>query len=43
MIKDQLQANIIEKHDKHTEPHVGQVYYLPHRPVIRNDKQTSKV
>ena len=39
IIKDQLQ-----KLDKNTtEPQVGQVRYLPHCPVIRNDKQTSKV
>ena len=39
-IKDQLQADVIEKLE---QPEVGQVHYLPHRPVIRNDKQTSKV
>ena len=42
--KDQLQADVIEKLEQHiTEPEVGQVHYLPHRSVIRNDKQTSKV
>ena len=39
-IKDQLQADVIEKLE---QPEVGQVHYLPHRPVIRNDKQTSKL
>ena len=35
-----MQADVIEKLE---QPEVGQVHYLPHRPVIRNDKQTSKV
>ena len=44
IIKDQLQADVIKKLEQHiTEPEVGQVHYLPHRPVIRSDKQTSKV
>ena len=44
IIKDQSQADVIEKLEKHiTKPEVGQVHYLPHLPVIRNDKQTSKV
>ena len=36
IIKDQLQADVIEKLEQHiTEPEVGQVRYLPHRPVIK--------
>ena len=39
-----MQADVIEKLEQHiTEPQVGQVHYLSHRPIIRNDKQTSKV
>ena len=44
IIKDQLQADVIEKFEQNTTEHeVGQVHYLPHLPVIRNDKQTTKV
>ena len=44
IIKDQLQADVIEKLEQHiTESEVDQTHYLPHRQVIRNDKQTSKV
>ena len=44
IMKDQLQADVIEKLEQHiTEHEAGQVHYLPHRPVIRNDRQTSKV
>ena len=36
--------DVIEKLEQHiTESEVGQVHYLPHRPVIRSDKLTSKV
>ena len=43
-MKDQLQVDVIEKLEQHiTEHEAGQVHYLPHRPVIRNDRQTSKV
>ena len=39
-----MQATIIEKLDKHiTEFQFYQNFHVPHRPVIRNDKQTSKV
>ena len=49
IMKDQLQADVIEKLEHHiTEHKAGQVHYLPHRhlphcPVIRNDRQKSKV
>ena len=44
IIRDQLQVDVIEKLEQHiTESEVGQVHYLPHRPVTRNDKLTSKV
>ena len=44
IIKDQLQADVIEKFEQHiTKPEVGQVHYQPHRPIVRNNKQTSKV
>ena len=36
--------SFLEKLEQHiTEPEVGQVHYLLYRPLIRNDKQTSKV
>ena len=35
IMKDQLQADVIEKLEQHiTEHEAGQVHYLPHRPVI---------
>ncbi|XP_065665684.1 uncharacterized protein LOC136087106 [Hydra vulgaris] len=42
IIKDQLSKGIIEK-VSNFESNIGDVHYLPHRPVIREDKLTSKV
>ena len=42
IIKDQLQADVIEKLEKHIEPEIGQVHNPPQRSVIKSDKQTSK-
>ncbi|XP_065650931.1 uncharacterized protein LOC136079141 [Hydra vulgaris] len=42
IIKDQLSKGIIEK-VSNFESNIGDVHYLSHRPVIRGDKQTSKV
>ncbi|XP_065672108.1 uncharacterized protein LOC136089936 [Hydra vulgaris] len=41
IIKDQLSKGIIEK-VSNFELNIGDVYYLPHRTVIREDKLTSK-
>ena len=41
IIEGQLQSGVIEIAD--TDPPVGSVTYLPHRPVIRHDKRTTKV
>ncbi|XP_065654716.1 uncharacterized protein LOC136081334 [Hydra vulgaris] len=40
IIKDQLSKGIIEK-ISNFESNIGDVHYLPHRPVIREDKLTS--
>ncbi|XP_065663018.1 uncharacterized protein LOC136085622 [Hydra vulgaris] len=42
IIKDQLSKDIIEK-VSNLESNIGGIHYLPHRPVIRGDKLTSKV
>ena len=41
IMKSQLEEGIIEK--VVTDPIVGEVTYLPHRPVIRNDKKTTRI
>ena len=44
LIRNQLQANVIEKLDNHiTESQAGQIHCLPYHPVIRNNKKRSKV
>ena len=40
-INDQLQNGIIEAIPENYQCEVGKVHYLPHHPVIRNDKSTS--
>ncbi|XP_065654791.1 uncharacterized protein LOC136081405 [Hydra vulgaris] len=42
IIKEQLTQGVIEKVNNH-EISYGDVHYLPHRPVIRDDKSTTKV
>ncbi|XP_065680571.1 uncharacterized protein LOC136094525 [Hydra vulgaris] len=42
IINDQLSKSIIEK-VSHFESNIGDVHCLPHRPVIREDKLTSRV
>ena len=42
IIKDQLSKGIIEK-VSYDNPEVGDVHYLPHRPVVRDQKLTTKV
>ena len=43
VIKDQLKSGIIEKVDKEESVAPGKVLYLPHREVIRLDKETTKL
>ena len=40
VFKEQLEAGIIEEVTEEGE--VGQIHYLPHYPVIRNDKAITK-
>ena len=43
IISNQLEAGIIEEVPDDHHPEVGRVYYIPHHPVIRRDKDTTKV
>ena len=43
IMKEQEEKGIIEKVEPTNEVLVGKVTYLPHHPVIRGDKQTTKV
>ena len=43
IIKDQEQQGIIERVDIKQECEIGKTTYLPHHPVIRQDKTTTKV
>ena len=43
IIKDQEQRGIIERVDTKQECEVGKTTYLPHHPVIRQDKTTTKI
>ena len=43
IMKEQEEKAIIEKVEPTNEALVGKVTYLPHHPVIRSDKQTTKV
>ncbi|XP_065671999.1 uncharacterized protein LOC136089837 [Hydra vulgaris] len=42
IIKDQLSKGFIEK-VSNFKSNIGDIHYLPHRPVIREDKLTSKM
>ena len=42
ILKEQLEHNIIEPVSTFDNP-VGELHYLPHRPVIKQDKETTKV
>ena len=42
VIKDQLEKGIVEKVDLNEPTEVGKVSYLPHKMVIREDKDTTK-
>ena len=43
IIQDQLEKNIIETVNLEEQPELGKVHYLPHREVIRLDKDTTKL
>ena len=43
VIKEQLSRGIVEEVSENNTGEVGEVHYLPHHPVVRNDKQTTKV
>ena len=43
VIKDQLEKGIVEKVDLNEPTEVGKVSYLPHKMVIREDKDTTKL
>ena len=44
IFNDYLNNNIIEKVDiKKGNPGAGKVHYLPHRPVIKSDRETTKI
>ena len=44
IFEDYEKAKIIERVlESEVEKEVGQVHYLPHRPVVREDKETTKI
>lgn len=43
VIQEQLNAGIIERVEEDGAGEVGEVHYLTHHPVVRQDKQTTKV
>ena len=43
IIEEQSSKGIISEVDSNSEIKVGRLHYLPHHPVIREDKQTTKV
>ena len=46
IIKEQLKLNVVEKvspSETKNFDQVGNIHYLPHRPVIKHDRVTSKV
>ena len=43
IIKDQLEKGIVERVDESAEVELGKVSYLPHREVLRADKETTKL
>ena len=43
IMKEQCKLGILEDVDPNTPGTVGRIHYLPHHPVIRTDKSTSKV
>ena len=45
IIKEQLSNNVIEKVpvDQNENINVGSIHYLPHRPVVKEERETTKV
>ena len=43
IVEEQSSKGIISEVDSNSEIKVGRLHYLPHHPVIREDKQTTKV
>ena len=43
VIQEQLNAGIVERVEEDGAREVGEVHYLAHHPVVRQDKQTTKV
>ena len=42
IVKDQLSTGIVERLNSEDST-VGEIHYLPHRPVVRSDKKTTKI
>ena len=43
IIQDQIKKGVVEPIDPQVIPKAGNVHYLPHREVVRTDKNTTKV
>ena len=43
VIQEQLKAGIVKRVEEAVAGEVGEVHYLPHHPVVRQDRQTTKV
>ena len=43
VIRDQLKRRIVEKVDLSNKPPNGNIHYLPHHCVVREDKATTKL
>ena len=41
VIQEQLKAGIVERVEKAAAGEVEDVHYLPHHPVVRQDRQTT--
>lgn len=42
-MQEQLNTGIVERVEERGVEEVGEVHYLPHHPVVYQDKQTTKV
>ena len=43
VIKEQLEKGIVEQVPSNECDVIGEVHYLPHHPVVRKDRETTKV
>jgi len=43
VIQEQLKGGIVERVKEVVAGEVGEVHYLPHHPLVRLDRQTTKV